>query len=373
MGICYIVILTGLVVKYYFALGLGLQIADRPWKRGLCAVARSLTNFQIVVCVMAMKQDQIEKRNRMEFLTRVASLYYLEGKTQAAVARQMNISRQKAQRLLGQCREQGIVEINIRTLDMLDLDLEKDLRDKFGLQEVIMATPNPDETERRLSVARAAASFLERRLKSGITVAVGMGRNTGALPIYFNSSRRIACNFASAMGSSPHVGQSINPNDIAARLAASCGGESMAMLAPAYVESPQVRDILMAQEAVGPALKQAKGADVALLGIGAPAPDATLVRMECLSKEESLRLQKKGAVGDILGAHFDQQGQMVASEMHGRLVGLNFEDLRRIETVVALVSEKNKAKAILGALRTGVISVLITDSENGREVMRLAG
>ena len=320
-----------------------------------------------------MNQDHIEKRNNLEVLTRVAYLYYLEGNTQAQVARQMNLSRQKVQRLLKQCREQGIVEINIRTLHMLDLGLEKRLRDRFGLQEVILATPSPDEAERRHSVARAAASYLEGRLKSGMTVAVGMGRNTGRLPDYFNPPRKVQCAFVSAMGSSPHVGQSINPNDIAAKLAAGCGGKSLAILAPAYVESPQVRDILLAQEAVGPALRQAKDADLALVGIGTPAPDATLVRMECLSPNESRRLAKKGAVGDILGAHYDEQGMMITSQMHGRLVGLSLEDLRGIQTVAAVVSENNKAKAILGGLRTGVISVLITDSENGQEVMRLAG
>lgn len=317
-----------------------------------------------------MNQNKIEKRSRLEFLTRLASMYYLEGKTQAQVAEQLNISRQKVQRLLGQCREQGIVEITVRTLPMLDL--EKRLREAFGLQEVILASPSSDDAQRRHSVARAAAGYLERRLKGGMTAAVGMGRNTGELPDYFHPPREIKCTFVSAMGSSPHVDQSINPNDIAAKLAANCGGESMALLAPAYVESPQVRDILLAQEAVGPALARAQKADLALVGVGAPAQDATLVLMECLSPKESRRLGEKGAVGDILGAHFDQQGRMIPSEMHGRLVGLTLEDLRDIETVVAVVSEKNKARAILGALRTGAIQVLITDSDNGQEVMRLA-
>ena len=51
-----------------------------------------------------------EKRNFFEFLIRLASLYYLEGKTQAKVAQELGISRQKVQRLLQQARELGIVE-----------------------------------------------------------------------------------------------------------------------------------------------------------------------------------------------------------------------------------------------------------------------
>ncbi|MBL7210813.1 MAG: hypothetical protein ISS61_00380 [Desulfobacteraceae bacterium] len=40
-------------------------------------------------------------------------------------------------------------------------------------------------------------------------------------------------------------------------------------------------------------------------------------------------------------------------------------------TVIAAVSKEGKSKAILGALRTGVIHILITDSDNALEVLRM--
>ena len=46
-------------------------------------------------------------------------------------------------------------------------------------------------------------------------------------------------------------------------------------------------------------------------------------------------------------------------------------DLRNIPTVIAVVSEKEKAKAIFGALRTRIIHILITDSDNAMEVLRM--
>jgi DNA-binding transcriptional regulator LsrR (DeoR family) len=173
------------------------------------------------------------------------------------------------------------------------------------------------------------------------------------------------------MGSSPQAGESINPNDICQKLAANSGGRAIHLLAPAYVENERVRDILYAQEAVGPILKQAKKADIAIVGLGTPSDDATLVRMDCISTTEARRLAKKGAVGDVLGTFFDEDGRLIDPDEHGHLVGLTLDDLRSIPTVIAVVSEKGKSKAILGALRTGVIHNLITDSDNAMEVMRL--
>jgi len=300
----------------------------------------------------------------------MASLYYLEGKTQVEVARALGISRQKVQRLLRQARDLGIVEINIKSLTTVSLDIENKLKSKFGLQNAIVAASYPDEDERRHSVAKAAAGYLERRLSDGMVVTVGMGRNTGGIPEFYHPSRSTHCTFVSAMGSSPHVGEFINPNDICQKLATNSGGHAFHLHAPAYVESEGVRDILYAQEAVGPILKKAKKADMAIVGIGTPSDDATLVRMDCISRTEARQLAKSGAVGDMLGTFFNEDGRLINPEEHVHLVGLTLEDLRSIHTVVAVVSEMDKSKAILGALRTGVIHVLITDSDNAMEVVR---
>lgn len=318
-----------------------------------------------------MLQELDEKRSFFEFVTRMASLHYLEGKTQAEVALALGISRQKVQRLLRQAKELGVVEINIRNLNVVSLDLEKKLRSTFNLKETIIAATHPSEAERRHSVARAAASYLDRHLSDGMVVTVGMGRNTGEIPDFFYPSRSLNCAFVSAMGSSPHVRESINPNNICQRLADNTKGRAIYLHAPANVESKQVREILFAQEAIGPTINHARRADIAVVGIGTPAEDATLVRLDCISKTEAKLLADSGVAGDLLGTCFDEDGQVINTDMHGRLVGLSLEDLRKIRTVIAVASEKGKAKAILGALRTGVIHVLVTESDNAMEVMRL--
>ena len=73
----------------------------------------------------------------------------------------------------------------------------------------------------------------------------------------------------------------------------------------------------------------------------------------------------------MLGTFFNEDGRLIDPEEHVNLVGLTFENLRSIHTVVAVVSEMDKSKAILGALRTGVIHVLVTDSDNAMEVLRM--
>ncbi len=307
-----------------------------------------------------------------ERLARIAHRYYVDDRTQQEIAREFGLSRPKVQRLLERARASGIVDIHIEAPPWLNLGLEARLRETFGLSDAIVSPPRDDPQSRREAVARSAAIYLERRLQDGTVVAVSHGRDTGEVPRFFRPERRLDCTFASAMGGSPRVDAPTNPNEICRALASRCGGRAESLYAPAYVESADMRDRLLAEEAVAHTLGAAARADVALVGIGGVDDGCTMVRSGCLSLEEVARLRSQGAVGDVLGNYVDANGRPVASPHSSRLVGLSMDELHRIGTVVAVVSEAEKPPAILGVLRAGVIDVLIVDETNARAVLELA-
>ena len=161
-------------------------------------------------------------------------------------------------------------------------------------------------------------------------------------------------------------------NEICRALAEGCGGRAVSLYAPAYVQNAEMRDRLLEQDAVAHTLETAAGADIALVGIGGTDDGCTMVRSGCLSTDEIARLRHQGAVGDIIGNFVDVEGRSVASPHSDRLIALSIDDLRRIDTVVAVVSEAEKPLAILGTLRADVIDVLIVDAANARAVLDLA-
>jgi DNA-binding transcriptional regulator LsrR (DeoR family) len=215
------------------------------------------------------------------------------------------------------------------------------------------------------------AGYLSRQLQPGAVVAVSMGRNTGAVPDLLANPAPRACTFVSALGGSPQIGQPINPDDICRRLAERFHGTSESLYAPAYAASREVRDLFMSHEAIRQTLNRAREASLALVGIGDARDDSAVVRIGCVSFQEIRRLRQDGAVGDILGYFFDAHGRRVAHSMEDRVVGLGPEDLRRIPSVVAIASESGKARAILGALRTGIVDVLATSTGKARTVLAL--
>jgi DNA-binding transcriptional regulator LsrR (DeoR family) len=312
------------------------------------------------------------RRDLYELLARIAHRYYVDDWTQEEIAREFALSRPKVQRLLVQARQAGVVDIRVQAPPGLHLELEDELCAAFDLTDAKVSSSPPDPQAQREAVARSAAQYLERRLYDGAVVAVGHGRDTGEVPRFFRPSRRLDCTFVSAMGGSPRVDAPTNPNEICRALAEQCGGRAESLYAPAYVESAEMRDGLLQQEAIEHTLHLAARANVALVGIGGTDDDCTMVRSGCLSTDEIARLVRQGAVGDILGNYVDVDGRLIAAPHRDRLVALSVDELRGIETVVAVVSEVEKPLAILGTLRAGVIDVLIVDEANTRAVLEMA-
>lgn len=305
-------------------------------------------------------------RDEFELLARVASGYYADGLTQEALAGEFGLSRPKIQRLLDRARATGVVDIRVSPPPWLHLDLERELRDLFGLSDVIVASAASDPQAQREEVARMAAQFLERRLTNGAVVAISHGRDTGEVPRFFRPGRRVDATFVSAMGGSPLADAPTNPNEIARSLADRCGGQSVLLYAPAYVETMGMRDQLLRHAPVAEPLRAAAGAAMALVGIGGTDDGCTMVRSGCFSVEEIRRLREAGAVGDVLGNYVDVTGQRLESEETARLIGLSLDELHAIAEVVAVVSEAEKPLAILGVLRAGVVNVLVVDEGNAR-------
>ena len=187
-----------------------------------------------------MRPDDLAS-DEYELLARIAHRYYADDRTQEEIASEFALSRPKVQRLLERARWSGVVDIRIEAPPWLHLDLEAALREAFRLSDVIVSPHADDPQQRRELVARSAARFLERRLREGVVVAVGHGRDTGAVPRFFRPARRLDCTFVSAMGGSPRVDTPTNPNEICRALAEKGGGRAECLYAPAYVESGEMR------------------------------------------------------------------------------------------------------------------------------------
>ena len=115
--------------------------------------------------------------------TRVAYYYFKEGATQEQISDRMHMSRQRVNRILKACLEQGLVEITIKNLDSIHLELEDRLKQKYGILDIrIVANANEDDIYRDLGTA--AGQYLASILKDGDIIGFTRGRTLAAMAEY---------------------------------------------------------------------------------------------------------------------------------------------------------------------------------------------
>lgn len=294
---------------------------------------------------------------KLDQAARAAWLAHVGGRTQDEIAREMGISRQTAQRLVAQAQAAGIVKVRIDHPLAACLDLGSVLQDRFGLRRAGIAPQGTSEA----GVAELAAALIERELlrPEPITLAVGTGRTLRAAVARMG---RIDCpqhRIVSLAGNIASDGSAACFNVLFA-LSELVTARSYPLIVPVIAASAAERRALHRQPGNSRVIAMAARADTAVIGVGDLGPQAPLIKDGFLSGREVAALRERGAVGEILGHAYDAQGVLLPLDQRVASAPLPAADAAM---VVAVAAGRDKRSAILGALRGGHVSGLITDQE----------
>ena len=276
--------------------------------------------------------------------------------------------------MLKEARERGIVEIVIRHPLQRVVELERRLMERFNLQEAGVVAADPGKLEHTLSrAAELAARMLEQRLEDGYILGISWGTAVHATANAFAPRRHYDVEVVQLMGGVGPTEPMIDGPALAQRFAQRLSHRYRYLHAPLVVDTPEVAQALLAQRNNAETLDVARRAQIALVGIGALDPAvSSLLRAGYLSRAEFDAIRERGVVGDICARHFDVYGRPIVPELDQRIISISLEDLATIPTVIGVACGEPKALAILGALRSGHLDVLVTDALTAESLLRLA-
>jgi DNA-binding transcriptional regulator LsrR (DeoR family) len=151
------------------------------------------------------------------------------------------------------------------------------------------------------------------------------------------------------------------------------GAQHYYLNAPIMVDNPEVAAALRKDHSIREVLELARHVDLALLGIGSTNPEvSTQYHSGYITFEDLRRLEKAGAVGSMCASFFDRQGEgIVAPWLDSCMIGVTWEDLKQLGTVIAVAGGRRKAPAIMGAVRSGIVTMLVTDDAAAEAVLAL--
>jgi deoxyribonucleoside regulator len=304
----------------------------------------------------------------LDQLIQASRLYYELGETQSRVAELLGVTRPQVSRLLKRARAEGVVEIRIVDQATDESAAGEELRDRFGLTAVQLspALLGPEDVSRRM-IGRLAADVLRAAIRDGAVVGIGDGASISAVADVLIADEPLHETGATVVplcGGYWFGGPAREPFR---RVADGIGGVPLGLLAPGLVDDPATKTSLCAHAGVRRIVELWDRLEVAAFGIGGPVWSAAAI-----GEATARRLEADGAVGEILVRPFTLEGLFVGDDLRDRTIAFDAPELTRIPVRIAVAGGPAKVRPILGALRSGVVTTLVTDRRTAEAVARLA-
>lgn len=306
----------------------------------------------------------------VDILSEIATRYYIRDDSQVEIARDLGLDPSTVSRYLKRARDEGIVHIEIRTPRRPETDLGLALAERYGLARVVVSpvVDGLDEGHNQ-ALAATAAAFVDGILVNDLRLGVSWGRTLADVVHHLRPGTVTRLAIAQLAGGVEDPTPGIQGHELVRRLAELYPASRVHYLhAPAIVGSDAAGAALGDDRIVRTALAAGRASELALVGIGQMDELATLRRGGHVSDADWERLAAAGAVANVNTCFIDAFGRPIP-ELSRRTIAISLEELRAIDTVIAVAAGPGKVEAIRAALLTGAIDVLVTDEPTATAVL----
>lgn len=313
------------------------------------------------------EQDDILRQT-----AKILTLRYMENLNQSDIAKQLGLSTAKVNRVIKQAHDDGLVEITLNLPQERTHTLEQRILDAFALKTaVIQPCFSTDDSVVTRQVAQAAGELLIETIKPDSVICISGGKTMAQIveelkPMSFPNVRVVPA----TGGIQGHHFTDVNY--LATRLAEKLGGTSTQLHAPLFVDTDEQRSILMEMRSVKEVLDLARSADIALVGVGSVASESdSYYDLRSLSGHQAEVGIGTKYKGEVLAHLYDEDGEWCAEHINRKLIGLDLQELSRIDHSIGVAATRSKVGAILAALKGGLMNGIVSDEDTVASVLEL--
>lgn len=300
-------------------------------------------------------------------MVRASYYYYKLGMTQEDIAKKMNTSRQRINRIIKSALDQGIVKIDIVDRYKGNIELEERLERKFNLQQAIVISAMKERLITNLG--QAGASYLESIIKKDDIIGFTGGNTISEVAKNLSHNEDLNISAVQLVGGMNIAFTNMSPEEITRTIAKKLGGKAYIPYAPVIVENEETKKALMADHSLSSIFDYMKKAKIFMVGIGELNENTKLYIEDEFNKQYTEHLLSHGGVGDIGFRWFNRNGQPIENQYNTRTIGFDVLKDREDTRVIGISGGQNKIEAIRGALAGSYIDVLITDIDVAEELL----
>ena len=308
------------------------------------------------------RRESIGRQSRdrkIDLAAHAAWLYYIANNTQEEIAAKLDVSRQAAQRLVALAVSEKLIKFRLDHPLKHCIALAEALRDRFSLATCEIVPFSSDIPYNSLGVCGAA--YLEKYLsaKQPTILAFSSGKTLRAMVEQVPAMNQPQHKVVSIIGNMAHYGRA-GRHEVVMHLSERTGAEAYPVPTPVVAASVKERKLLQTQKSFMTVKSLVAQAQATFVGIGNVGWQCPLHESGFINDKEITELIELGAIGEVAGWAYDEQGILLKEGTNTRVAGVPLEQpVKRL--TVGVAGGKHKTQAILAALKSQLINGLITD------------
>ena len=299
---------------------------------------------------------------------RVAWLYFVGGQTQQEIAQRMSITRLKVNKIIGQLRDSGHVQVRLN-LSLGDcVALSENVAQRYGLIEARVVPDLDDFIEQKRVIGEAAGDLASPLIDDhDMGVGIGSGR-TLSFAVRALRARPKPESWVVGLTGGVTSGSSTNTFEVATAFARNLEVECHYLTAPIYCANPESRDAILLNEELTDVLARTEIADIGLVSCGPLTLDTSLTQIRVV-KDNLDAILSLGAVGEFMGCFLDAWGQPVEHFLNDSIISLPPDKLKLKPVSILVSGGQGKLPVIRAILRAGYVNRLVTNEAVARALL----
>lgn len=308
--------------------------------------------------------------DREEFiLAQIAKMYYVDGLKQNEIAKRLDYTPMTISRMLKKAEQKKIVTIHIKMPWDQDMQLGRDICDRFGIRECVVLNSSMGQDD-RLLIASYFADYFSAYVKDHMIIASSWGKTIASFATLLPFLSVRGCTVVQMNGAIWAPNPNLMPTQIQQNLCQKLNAQSCPMNAPLYVDSPATKQNLLKDPMNRMVQELTRKADMAIIGASAFRKEATTIESNVLVADATEELKRYGAVGDFGGQFLDADGELIQWSKSNLFMGVPLDEIALARNVICLAGGAEKASILKAAAKKRYYTTLITTKDTAQAMLQ---
>ena len=313
------------------------------------------------------------RNNQMTLLTdeqiaNIAHDYFLSKLNIAEISKKYNLSRYLIAKAIDEAEDKGIVKISIYQSPKRAQNLEREFQKLFDLKEVYILEDKETKNQDNEMIVNFAAKQIQNYINSAHVVGLTWGTLLRDIIDDFSAETRADLTFIQLLGQV--VNSSKRKQPLIQHAADKFNAKSLTFPAPLYAIDPRLIKKIQQEPYYQYIEKYFSQLDLVFASIGTmQSLESGQFFMDYYADKLFTGIEKNQLAGIIFGRPYDIKGRFY-SPIEPHISGISLSDIFAVPDRFVIVKNRFKEDALLGALRSGIITHLITTSGIAERVLR---